>query len=981
MTTTAETASSPFAIGSLVRARGREWVVLPGATAELMLLRPLGGTEDEVAGVLPSLEPVEAATFPRPDASDLGDAASARLLRSALRLGFRSSGGPFRSLAGLAVTPRSYQLVPLLMALRMDTVRLLIADGVGIGKTVEAGLIVAELLAQGSASRFTVLCSPALARQWHDELAEKFGLQTTLVLASTAGRLERDLPPGESLFEHHPYTIVSTDFIKSARRRDEFLRACPDLVIVDEAHTCVAADEGANATGRATQQRQALLTGIAAAPTRHLLLLTATPHSGKTAAFRALLGLLDPALTDLPDDLSGDARRRDRERIARHLVQRQRADIREYLKGTSLQETTTFPDRQTAEESYQLTGAYQDLFDDVLAYARESVTDPSGGKVAQRVRWWSVLALLRALASSPAAAVETLRNRGGFADAEDVADADAIGEATVLDLTDAASVDGADTSPGAQLDASKRRLAEMAKAAEKLYGPKNDAKLARGIEIVKKLLDGGDAVVVFCRYIATATYLANALREARGFAGVEVAAVTGQQPPDDRAATVADLAERSAGTTKRVLVATDCLSEGINLHQHFTAVVHYDLSWNPTRHEQREGRVDRFGQTAPVVHAVTYFGADNPIDRLVLDVLLRRHDAIRRDTGVSIPVPADSDTVLSAVLEGLLSTRTAPGQMELEGIGEAARADLLARWTSAAERERRSRSLFAQEQIRPEEVAREVEAIRGSLGGPDEVRTFTLGAFGSLRSPAHPRDDGRFHVVTAGLPPTLRDEISREILDARRGRPGRRSASTTVDDLMLTSSLPAAPGEVVLTRTDATVETLARYVLDTALDPVGVDEPDRPARRCGVMVTRAVDKRTTLLLVRYRLHLALPGRAGIRPLVAEEARILAFTGTPADPTWLDEQAVAAQLDARPAANYPRDLAAADISRVINRLDAVTGHLDDVGDQLAAGLLASHRRVREAAGSTGNLVRRGLTVKAQRPADILGVYLHLPVAQS
>src|SRR3954452_6827667 len=129
------------------------------------------------------------------------------------------------------------------MALRQDTVRLLISDDVGIGKTVEAGLIAAELLAQGSARRLAVLCSPALAEQWQGELRSKFGIDAELVLASTVSRLERDLALGQSLFDRYPHVVVSTDFIKSTRHRDDFVKHCPDLVIVDEAHTCVAADD------------------------------------------------------------------------------------------------------------------------------------------------------------------------------------------------------------------------------------------------------------------------------------------------------------------------------------------------------------------------------------------------------------------------------------------------------------------------------------------------------------------------------------------------------------------------------------------------------------------------------------------------------------------------------------------------------------------------------------------------------------------
>jgi superfamily II DNA or RNA helicase len=930
--------------GSLVRARGRDWVVLPDSTHDLLLLRPLGGGADDIAGVLPDLEPVQSATFAPPDPDDLGDAVSARLLRSALRLGFRSSGGPFRSLAQIAVSPRSYQLVPLLMALRMRTVRLLIADAVGVGKTIEAGLIVAELLAQGSVGRFTVMCSPALAPQWQRELADKFGLDAELVLPSTAGRLERDLPAGESLFERYPYTVVSTDFIKSTRRADEFIRACPGLVIVDEAHTCVGAADGR--TARASQQRYTLLSRLAADPDRHLLLLTATPHSGKSEAFRALLGLLDKNLAELPADLSGDARRRDRERIARHVVQRQRGDIKTYL-----DEDTPFPNRIALEDTYKLTPDYRKLFDQVLRYARETVRDSAGGPVHQRVRWWSILALLRAMASSPAAAAATLRNRSGEDDVTSVEEADIRGQAGVLDLPDEdEAIDGRDTTAGALPadDTPRARLLRLAKDADRLRGAK-DAKLKKGIGLVRDRVEAGDAIVVFCRYIATAEYVGTALRQA--LPDVEVAWVTGAQPPEERERRISELGKAE----RRVLVATDCLSEGVNLQDHFTAVLHYDLSWNPTRQEQREGRVDRFGQRATNVYAITYYGEDNGIDGLVLDVLLRRHRAIQADTGVAVPVPQDSDAVLTAVLEGVLRAETG-GQLQLEGVEETARNSLHQRWDDAAQREKRSRSLFAQEQIKPDEVSREVDALRAALGGPAETETFVVDALTSLRATLTSTPAG-YIAALDGLPPTLLEELG------------------GATDFPLVRTPPAPDRGAVLTRTDPTVETLARYILDTALDPDA--GTDRPARRSGVLLTDAVDTRTTLLLLRYRLQLTLPTATERRSMVVEEARLLAFRGSTGAPEWLPDNEVAALLEARSAGNLPRDLAAEDIRRVQSRLARLDHQLDDEGDRLAAELLASHRRVREAAGSTGELIRRGLTVTAQRPADILGVYLYLP----
>ncbi len=147
-----------FTVGTLVKARGREWVVLPESKEDFLVVRPLGGTDAEVAGIDIGLETVAPASFDLPNPARLGDFQSCRMLRDAIRLGFRSSAGPFRSFGKIAVEPRPYQLVPLLMALKLDPVRLLIADDVGIGKTVESLLIAKELLDRAEVQRMSVLC-------------------------------------------------------------------------------------------------------------------------------------------------------------------------------------------------------------------------------------------------------------------------------------------------------------------------------------------------------------------------------------------------------------------------------------------------------------------------------------------------------------------------------------------------------------------------------------------------------------------------------------------------------------------------------------------------------------------------------------------------------------------------------------------------------------------------------------------------------
>ncbi len=391
----------PFQPGNLVRARGRERVVQPALHADArrtcLRLRPLGGVEDNIISLLPELEwePVSSATFswPRPDRP--GNHAAALLLRDALRLKLRAGAGPFRWFGNIAVKPRAYRLVPLLMALRLTTVRLLIADDVGVGKTTEAGLILRELLDRGETSRAAILCPPDLADQWQGELEARFNLPALALTAASASRVERELPHGVSLFDQHPLVVGSLDYIKSERHREHFLTIAPECIIVDEAHTCAAGGQG-------KQLRFELLQRLVANPERHLIMLTATPHSGDETAFYNLLALLKPAFADVQQHRAAKAPLR--MDLARHFVQRRRKDIAEW------QDARGFPKRMKTELTYQLTLDWNRFFDEVQNWCRDQAESlrQTGG---MGLMWYATLAALRCGASSPAAAIRALSNR------------------------------------------------------------------------------------------------------------------------------------------------------------------------------------------------------------------------------------------------------------------------------------------------------------------------------------------------------------------------------------------------------------------------------------------------------------------------------------------------------------------------------------------------------------------------------------------
>ncbi len=692
--------------GSIVRCRNREWVLLPSDQSEVHLLRPLTGATDEFIAIHKRLadlisfdlseERLRSATFPLPTADDLADAASAHLLWQAARLTLREGATPFRSLGRVSIRPRIYQFVPLLMALRLDPVRVLIADDVGVGKTIEALLIARELFDRGEIKRICVLCPPYLCEQWQRELSEKFNLDAVVIRSGTIGQLERRKTSHDSIYRYYPVQVASIDFLKTDRNKHLFLLDCPDLVIVDEAHGSAVSAE----SNPGQHHRHQLVREIAAKEHQHVVLLTATPHSGVESAFRSLLTLLRSDFAEWDTTSLGESQRIE---LAKHFVQRTRRDIEHDWEGEHC-----FPERKSSDEIYRLSPAYQKLFAETYAFCSEIVrTGQALDKRHQRVRYWGALALLRCVMSSPAAAVAALESRhDAMTGNDEEPDFRSFVFESAEDRTDddqpTPPVEAAEATLG---DADRRRLRDLGRMAKTLLDSPEDTKLARCAELVGALVRDGMHPIVWCRYIATADHLAGGLQKAlrRTHPNVRVVSITGRMGDDERRAKIDELAEEPC----RVLVATDCLSEGINLQHAFNAVLHYDLPWNPNRLEQREGRVDRYGQMAKVVKAIRYFCPDSAVDGVVLDVLLNKAREIHRTLGTYVPVPDESETVTEALLNALFlrggrAKATGDSQLALE-FGEDEIAGEIAtfhrRWDLDAEREKINRSRFAQRAV------------------------------------------------------------------------------------------------------------------------------------------------------------------------------------------------------------------------------------------------------------------------------------------
>ena len=948
--------------GTIVKARERYWVLLPHEDPSVYALRPLTGTVDETLLLhreltdrlgysLPEERP-RIATFPLPTPEDVSNANRAFLLWQAARLILREGASPLRALGRISIRPRVYQFVPLLMALRLDPVRMLIADDVGVGKTIEALLIARELWERGEIKRLAVICPPYLCDQWQKELVDKFNFHEAVVIRSgTLGQLERNKPPTKTVFEHYPVQVISIDWVKSERNRHAFLLHAPEFIIVDEAHGAAIAEN------QNQQLRHEFLREVARNQNRHLILLTATPHSGVESAFRSLLGLLDPRFGEW--EISNLKENQLRE-LARHFVQRTRKDIEH-----DWENEPCFPEREPCDRSYRLSNAYRTLFEKTYDFCAEIVrTGQFLEERKRRVRYWGALALLRCVMSSPRAALAALETRHNRLVVEETLslEKEEFDFRSLIFESDREQTD--DEQPTRPIeeaeddlpDVERRKLRELARYAENLLAPGQDTKLETLVQIVQELLTEGYHPIVWCRYVATAEYVADALRKhlEGSHSQTQVICITGRQADDERRAYI----EQIDASKPRVLVATDCLSEGINLQEKFTAAIHYDLPWNPNRLEQREGRVDRYGQPARKVKVIRFFGKDNPVDGVVLDVLLNKAREIHDTLGTYVPVPEDSESVTEAVLNALFLRGYSkdPRQLTFNFMPNSV-ATLHARWKWDAEREKINRSRFAQRSLKPEEVRKELEAADAVLGDPQAVREFVLNAAQNLKLPLIPEKSSLvYRLITENLPPEVPEAIQ-FVLPKKKDGVWRISFVS-----------PTPEGADFVGRNHPFVAAMARFLLEEALSR---NNGEARASRGGVIATRAVTQPTTLLLLRVRYLVKIPDQPD---LFSEEVRVLGYTSqSNRSLNWLaEDEALRLLSKAQPDANVQGDkraIFAQALENYPNLESAIYQNLEI----RARNLAEAHRRIRQAV----RLKVQNLTIEPQMPPDLLGMLVLLP----
>jgi superfamily II DNA or RNA helicase len=595
---------------------------------------------------------------------------------------------PFRS----GVEPEDYQLDPVVRALSMPRVNLLVADDVGLGKTIEAGLVAQELILRHRARSILIVCPSSVQVQWKEEMRDKFGLEFRIVDSALFADLRRRRGIHVNPWAHFPRLITSIDFLKRERPTRLFRETLPagdqptyprpyDLLIVDEAHNVAPSGRGKYATD--SQRTIAIRT--LAPYFEHKLFLTATPHNGYKESFSALLELLD-------NQRFARAVPPSRAQLEAVMVRRMKSELELRWDGTR-----RFAKRCVKHLEVAYSASERKAHQNLRHYAE--LRAKSAATAGEQFAVEFVLKLLKKrMFSSPAAFAVTLekhaqsvsgaqRGADGTAWQRQLEEADNdFANDEDYENTALEAIETASRNVAPLVAEEKALLAELREFAAHAAGLA-DSKARRLVQWLKDALkpDGqwsDRRVIIFTEYRATQKWLHDLLAAEELGGPDRLLTIYGGMASEDRERIKAAFQADPAVSPVRILLATDAASEGINLQNHCWQLVHYEIPWNPNRMEQRNGRVDRHGQKHPEVHVHHFVGAgfdqtkpgQAPGDlEGDLEFLLRaaiKVEAIREDIGKVGPV------IASQVEEAMLGRRRTLDTSRAERDAEPVRAVL-----------------------------------------------------------------------------------------------------------------------------------------------------------------------------------------------------------------------------------------------------------------------------------------------------------------
>ena len=504
-------------------------------------------TKYEGEGAIRILKPEETALF---EDTSAGFIRSKLYLEALLRTAPKTDPERIEVADRAAMDPLPYQFDPALTALKRPRARILIADAVGIGKTLEAGILTSELIARGRGRRILVLATKAMLSQFQQEFWNRFSIPLVRLDSAGIQRVRSRLPSNHNPFLYFDRSIISIDTLKQDSEYRHFLETARwDIIVIDEAH---------NVAVRSGQSQRAKLAQLLASRSDTMILLSATPHDGKPESFASLLNILDP--TAIPDP----SHYRLEDFAKKGLV------VRRFKKDVAEQVKKSFPDRVIRTEEVP-AGAEEEA---VLSYLKELRFSTLDHTERTGARLFSTT-LAKAFYSSPAACRSVIRHR-------------------------VAKLEKQAERPGAREDIEK--LQELDALVSRVT-PEKFGKLARLAALMKgedpafdwKPFDTKDRLVVFTESVETLEFLKKELPKRAGLKPNQVIDLSGKLPDSDIMARVNEF--NNGESPARLLLCSDVASEGINLHHFAHRMIHFDIPWSLMTFQQRNGRIDRYGQT------------------------------------------------------------------------------------------------------------------------------------------------------------------------------------------------------------------------------------------------------------------------------------------------------------------------------------------------------------------------------------------------